>query len=345
MNEEKNFNKIAKYLSDNADPKEREALFSWVESAPDNKMLLEDGMELWEAAEQSGPGFETDIHAAWDKMEQRINQARNPEDNSRHNQSVFLLQPWMKFAAAALILFGLTWWVFQSQPSVEWTEKGTLAMEKTAVDLPDGSKVWLNQNSTIKYEKFFDKRVVFLEGEAFFDVVKSENKPFIIFAGNSKTSVLGTSFNVRAYPDEKKVEVVVESGKVAFEAENQPSENTLLTANEYATFTKNNEKIEKQTGTKLNAAAWKKGQLRFQNPSMIEVIESLERYYDIKISVDNQAIYNCTWNNTKTFEKPLLTDLLDLIQFTTPIQVNKNQSNQYEFSGEGCNNSQDTEIN
>ena len=219
----------------------------------------------------------------------------------------------MRIAAAAVILLGIAFWQYPNFSDSEMINRQTIAQEKTTIDLPDGSKVWLNQNSSLQYEKSFDQRIVYLEGEAFFEVAKKNGQSFEIFAGDSKTKVLGTSFNVRAYPNENKVEIAVETGKVNFSAENDAQENALLTKGEFATYTKSSQEVEKLTFTKLNAAAWKKGALQFDDSKLEEVIESLERYYDIEIKVNNNKIYNCTWNSTDTHEKPVLEDLISTL--------------------------------
>lgn len=336
MKEEQNLNNIAKYLSDNIDSKEREELFAWVKEDPANKVLLEDSMEVWEVSEPTELAFQPNIDAAWAKMDNRLREARQTEFSEAVIRPISFVKPWMRIAAAAVILLGIALWQYPNFIGDEMIERQTIAQEKTTIDLPDGSQVWLNQNSSLRYKKTFDKRIVYLEGEAFFEVVKKEGKSFEIFAGKSKTKVLGTSFNVRAYPDEKKVEIAVETGKVDFSAENDASEKELLIAGEYATYTKSSEEVQKLTFTKLNAAAWKKGALRFNNTNLKEVLESLERYYDIDIEVNNSKIFNCILSNTKTYEKPVLENLFKILEFTNGLEIERTTDTTFSVSGKGC---------
>lgn len=336
MKEEQNLNSIAKYLSDNSDSKEREELFAWVEEDPANKALLEDSMEVWEASEPSELEFQPNMDAAWDKMDSRLATARKVAEPEAIVRPITFFKPWMRIAAAAVILLGVALWQYPNFSGGEMIERETIAQEKTTIDLPDGSKVWLNQNSSLQYEKSFDQRIVYLEGEAFFEVAKKNGQSFEIFAGDSKTKVLGTSFNVRAYRDENKVEIAVETGKVDFSAENDAQENVLLTKGEFATYTKSSQEVEKLTLAKLNAAAWKKGALRFNKSQLAEVIESLERYYGIEINVSNNKIYNCIWNNTKTYEKPTLEELIELIEYTNDLEIERTTDTTFNFSGKGC---------
>lgn len=335
MKQEQNLNKIAKYLSDNSDSQEREELFAWVKENPANKKLLEDSMEVWDVAESSDLAFQPNMEAAWGNMDKRLNQARGEDKQEAVIRPIGFFRPWMRIAAAVLFLVSIAVWQYSNYIGQQIITTQTIAQEKTTIDLPDGTKVWLNQKSSLYYEKQFDKRIVHLEGEAFFDVAKMKGQSFEIYAGKSKTSVLGTSFNVRAYPDENKVEIAVETGKVEFSAENKPSENVQLTPGEFATYTKTTEAVDKITFTKLNAAAWKKGALRFNNSQLDEVIESLERYYDIDIEVSNNKIYNCIWTITKTHEKPVLEDLLKQISYTNDLTL-ESEGKVFRLSGIGC---------
>ncbi|MFK7978634.1 MAG: FecR domain-containing protein [Saprospiraceae bacterium] len=336
MKEEQNLNNIAKYLSDNSDSKDREALFAWVKEDPANKTLLEDSMEVWEASEPTELEFQPNIDAAWNKMDGRLQTARATSNSEAIIRPIAFFKPWMRIAAAAVILLGTALWQYPSFSSGEMIERQTIAQEKTTIDLPDGSKVWLNQNSSLQFEKTFDKRIVYLEGEAFFDVAKKNGQSFEIFAGDSKTKVLGTSFNVRAYPDENKVEITVETGKVDFSAENDAKENVLLTKGDFATYTKTSQEVQKLALTKLNAAAWKKGALQFDDTNLEEVVESLERYYNIEIKVTNNKIFNCILSITQTHDKPVLEELFELLEYTNDLKIEQTADATFSVSGKGC---------
>jgi len=336
MKQEQNLNKIAKYLSDNSDSQEREELFAWVKENPANKELLEDSMEVWEVAESSDLEFQPNIDAAWANIDKRLNQVRATDKQEAVIKPIGFFRPWMRIAAAVLFLVSIAVWQYPNIMGKKMVTTETVAQEKTTIDLPDGTKVWLNQKSSLQYEKQFDKRIVHLEGEAFFDVAKMKGKPFEIYAGASKTRVLGTSFNVRAYPDENKVEIAVETGKVDFSAEEDAKENVLLIKGEFATYTKSSQEVEKLTLAKLNAAAWKKGALRFDNTSLEEVIESLERYYDIDIEVDNSKIFNCILSNTRTYEKPALEELFNILEYTNGLKIERSNDTTFSISGKGC---------
>jgi len=176
-----------------------------------------------------------------------------------------------------------------------------------------------------------------LEGEAFFKVAKKEGATFEIYAADSKTTVLGTQFNVRAYPSEQFVEVAVEEGKVLVESDKFTESKAILTKKEYAIYTKASQEVQKAVGTQANAAAWKKRKLDLREARMEQAIIALERYFSVDIIVENADILNCNWGKTiGTVSDPDLKDILETIKFTTGTSYKKTGNTQYSLSGEGC---------
>lgn len=336
MSTEKNYNKIAKYLSDNMESEERESLFSWIEENKANKEVFEDSLEVWEAADPEAILFEVDSDAAWSKMEQRIDQKRQTDGVNTTLKAISILKPILRVAAVAILAVMASLWYFRSTPLNE-TIVHTNPTEKTTVDLPDGSRVWLNENSELRYERTFDQRIVHLEGEGFFEVAKKEGQTFEIFAGGTKTSVLGTSFNVRAYPEEDFVEVAVSTGKVEFSSVKKKESQTILQPTEYGIYAKPTTSVTKQTGKQLNATAWKDQALYLEEAKMGQIIDALERYFSIEIDVKNKAINNCVWANTiKKIDNPKLGTIIDQINFANPFRIRQTSPGKYELSGEGC---------
>ena len=322
MSTEKNLDKIAKYLSDNMHPEERESLFEWIEKSSENKQAFEDSLATWNAMDGMEDSISVESDAAWGNMEQRIEQSRHLEEAKNTLEVVSIIKPILRIAAAAILLLMAGLWYNRDYTSAEMATVSTQATEKTTIDLPDGSRVWLNEHSVLHYATDFDKRVVQLEGEAFFEVIKKDGQTFEIIAGDSKTTVLGTSFNVRAYPEESFVEVAVETGKVQFTSLKQEKEQAILEKTEYATLTKATTKVRKQEGTKPNAKAWKNEALYLGEAKMDQAIEALERYFAVDITVKDKPILNCSWGNTiDQLNKPDLETLIKQINFGNPYKI------------------------
>ena len=339
MSTEKNLDKIAKYLSDNMHPEERESLFEWIEKSDDNKQEFEESLATWNAMDGMKDTFVVDSDAAWGKMEHRLEQTRQLEEVTNTLEVVSILKPILKVAAAAILLLMAGLWYNRDYSPAEMATISTQATEKTTIDLPDGSRVWLNEQSILQYATKFDKRIIHLEGEAFFEVAKKDGQTFEIIAGDSKTTVLGTSFNVRAYPEEEFVEVAVETGKVQFTSLKKKEEEVFLEKSEYAILTKVTKKVAKQQGTQPNAKAWKNEALYLGEAKMEQAVEALERYFAVDIIVKNEAILNCSWGNTiNELSEPDLKELIDQINFGNPYKIKQISAKQYILSGDGCPN-------
>ena len=226
-----------------------------------------------------------------------------------------------------------------------WNQKvedivyNTEASEKTQITLPDGSKVWLNENTKIAFAEKFETRIIRLEGKAFFEVEHlTEDQPFEILSGDTKTTVLGTSFNVRAYAQEQRVEVTVETGKVAFEKVVEKEDkikaaSVLLKAGDSGVFDKVEDSLNKKESKNENAVSWKTGQLIFENTQIREVKEVLERYFDVKINTSDEKILNCHF--TGVYQKPELEQILEVLKFSLNVEIEKGQ-NEFTLKGEGC---------
>lgn len=148
--------------------------------------------------------------------------------------------------------------------------------------LADGTKVYLNAVSSIKYPTQFngDKRLVELEGEAYFEVAKNKNKPFIVKSDNQSIEVLGTHFNVHAYANESVVKTTLLEGSVAVSFKNQKS---ILKPGQQSNVSDNFAKIKIREVDTDEAIAWKNGRFKFDNADLKTVMRQLERWYGIKV--------------------------------------------------------------
>ncbi len=149
--------------------------------------------------------------------------------------------------------------------------------------LSDGTKIWLNAESELKYPVSFTgkERRVYLKGEAFFDVTKNEKSPFKVVTNDHVISVLGTEFSIRAYSDEKYITTTLESGKVSIDAGNRHAE--LLPGQQ--SNVSNSEMTVKDVNTQLYTA-WHNNKFVFENQSLREILHTLSRWYDMEVNYD-----------------------------------------------------------
>lgn len=339
MNDEKKYLQLlGKVLSKEASKKEQQELENWGKETASNEQFIEETTAVWEQAATYDTPIKTDKEAAWARLESRVDASTMPSKQPR------IRALWYKIAAAMLVVGIGLGWLYQQQGQLpeddqqQYAEATTLKIttavgEQQEVTLPDGSTIVVNEGSTISYNAAFQPRIVHLEGEAFFDITKQNGQSFEILTSETRTTVLGTSFNVRAYANQA-TEIAVVTGKVAFEPlDNSKKERILLLPQEMASHSKA-EGIVKQTQNN-NALAWKTQQLQFDNQRLSEVLLVLERYYGVSIE-GSEGLLNCHY--TGNFSQANLEEVLNTIAFTFPTKVNiEKTDDQYALIGQGCN--------
>lgn len=160
------------------------------------------------------------------------------------------------------------------------------------VTLSDGTKVWLNSGSKLKYPTSFldkgDRIVELLYGEAFFEVTSSDlanGNSFIVLQANQKIEVLGTKFNVKSYPDESIIETTLVEGSIALQIENI---NKILKPNQQLTYDKSKQKALLKKVDADNTISWTSGIYRFNNKKLEEVLVLLSRWYNLTVQFENE---------------------------------------------------------
>lgn len=200
--------------------------------------------------------------------------------------------------------------------------------ERKMVKLDDGSVVWLNAASRLTYPGRFtgDVREVTLEGEAFFDVARKEDQPFVIKSGALKTTVLGTSFNIRAYREDKTMSVAVVTGKVRVSSQEAELH---LEPNQQAVFDKKQHKLDKREEMFMSEmVSWKEGMLRFRNTTFPEVAAVLKRTRGMEISYDSR-LENCPIVHADFDENDSLESILGTLMLAVNGSVEKTDDGGY----------------
>jgi ferric-dicitrate binding protein FerR (iron transport regulator) len=189
----------------------------------------------------------------------------------------------------------------------------TATHEKKEIRLSDGSRIWLNENSMLQYpEKFTGNlREVQLQGEAFFEIARDENQPFLVNTGNSVTKVLGTSFNIRQSAD-KTIEIDVVTGKVLFYNQQAEAKSIILQAGEEGLLATSALAPQKGVNKDTNFLSWHTGLLVFKNVALQEVIPQIEKYYQIRLILENKSLNQCFL--TSSFDKRTLEEVLQTLQ-------------------------------
>ncbi len=327
---------IAKYLAGEITPGEEQELFAWTEADAANQKFFDETVEIWSLAEGAADTpFEADLTKAWANIETGI--GTSATSNTQTSAKIIPLSKivWRWSAAAAILLLAAAglWWMNRGVEAPQLVEIQTFDKEKKEIVLPDSSHIWLNENSKLVYDQKFEKRRVTLEGEAFFEVERLVERPFEILSGDATTTVLGTSFNVRAYPTEDKIEVTVKTGKVALAVTKQVEKSVTLDAGESGVFDKKEDKVKVAETVISNADAWKTARLDFDEALVRDIILALERYFDVQIEVSNPMILDCHYS--ANFSQPALPAALENLAFGLGLELEKTDGG-YLLSGKGC---------
>lgn len=259
--------------------------------------------------------------------------ALNKNYRYKRKQNTFFnqLEFWVKAAAVLLVVtfasIGTYYYRVQEakKSSIVWKQR-TLPYGQTAtLRFSDGSIIKLNGGSSLRYPKSFakDKRVVYLEGEAFFSVAHEEDYPFVVHAGDITTRVLGTAFNIEAYNNEKKVQIAVAEGKVAVSKEEVKNDVTnsdkqiILQENQWVTYYTSNKMIERGEGNIYEMIAWKNDVLVFHHTPFSEVARMLERWYGVKIVLKDEQLSDMILEGK--YEDVSLMSVLESIKFVLDV--------------------------
>lgn len=187
---------------------------------------------------------------------------------------------------------------------------------RVSFNLPDGTTGMLNSGSRLDYSMPFTiNRKITLEGEAWFDVKHDEEHPFEIRSGIALTKVLGTSFNLSAYPAENYIEVVLNSGKVEFHSDVTREQIILLPSERLVC---QNGKTSRSHVDPEKYSAWTEGKLVFRGDPMAEVARRIERWYNVKVIIADKELEKYSFR--ATFQDDSLDDVLRFLAMTSPIR-------------------------
>lgn len=196
--------------------------------------------------------------------------------------------------------------------------------KKSMVLLSDGTKVWLNAGSQLVYPAVFlkDTREVALTGEAFFDVVKNPQKPFVVKAADVSVQVLGTRFDISAYPEDKTIQAILEEGKINLKYSGsgifKRDYVVEMVPNQMVEFDKVSREANSSTVNVSKYVSWKDGMLEFEKANLYKALKQVERFYNIKILLEDQSIGSYKLSG-KLDLKDEPEEVLNVIKLTVPI--------------------------
>lgn len=239
------------------------------------------------------------------------------------NRRLFI--QYLKYAVAVVLGVFLSISTYYIITSREQTVMGNYRLttgkgEKSSLQLPDGTKIWLNSSTTIEYTVNYGclNRDVYLEGEAYFEVAKNQKYPFVVKSNDIEIKALGTSFNISAYIEDYQLITTLFSGEVSVKPILLEQE-ILLKPNQVAIYYKNNNKIEVKPYDKKCFAQWKNDIWSFEMEYLQDITNLLERNYGVVFRYENQEVKKLKFSGA-FYSKENLFEILDIIKTNTGIQ-------------------------
>ncbi|MDB4584693.1 FecR domain-containing protein, partial [Draconibacterium sp.] len=229
---------------------------------------------------------------------------------------------------AAVMVFALLVYSFlnnvilKKYSTPEYFEVYVPTAKQSQLMLPDGTKVWVNSETKIKYSNQFnsEERKIYLTGEAFFEVAKNEELPLFVIANGLQVKVTGTKFNIKGYPDENKVQTVLVEGKVELSRVGDKSGRSIeLHPGDKATLNLNTSGVAISREDVLDDVAWKDGRVMCRNLALAEVCKSLSRRYDAEIVLSGDTENLLLHPFTFTIENETLPLVLEYLCKAAPL--------------------------
>ncbi|MBX2841101.1 MAG: FecR family protein [Flammeovirgaceae bacterium] len=338
---------ITKYLSNEASESEMEALQGLLKSDEKAEQLFEEASAIWLKNKKLPSKYDLEVGKANLKLKLLQYQLKEENQKGKVKKLRFSKQIYKTMLVAATISFlviaaliVLSTYNITSEQLVVWTEKSVPKGTRVTYSMPDGSKIKVNANSKIRFRKDFVNnkvREVFLKGEAFFDVAKNPEKPFVVITNNIRTKVLGTVFNVRAYTGEQDISVSLVEGSVAVynKEQNNSSPPVLLSPSDQFVFNKKDLTSNIKHEIDLSRfISWNNNILIFDNEPLGEITEVLENWYGVEIIFQNHQLKKCLIK--ASFENEPINNVLEVLKYATSLNYATNEDGVIILSGNGC---------
>ena len=318
--------KILGFLQETNTPEDNLYLKKWIASSTDNRTYFNELKEIWISSNKINDFDAINVNKTWRTFQEKSG-IQNKSNTQKNVSKDYKL---LKIAASFLVLFGVSYFVFQYL-----TYETTLIAQSgknNKFTLPDGSDVWLKNGSRLSYTRNFNQvsRSVTLHGEGYFDISSDRKKPFEVTLNNTKTTVLGTRFNLGVQSETKNVQLVLVEGSVQFTFNNNK---VVLSPGERISTTTTG-KIIKDVNKDLNFDAWKTKTLQFKNQPLPLVFNKLQSFYNVMIDISKTNLQMC--KATTSFKNQSLNEVLDELSLLFKFKYQKEGKDRIIILEGGC---------
>ena len=313
---------IIKYLRGHLTHKETKELLEWLKHDPRNKDYFHKFKREWQPQEHA----DQQVHEAFHEMQSKLSLGHSLENqfSQAEHRKIRILKSSLQ--VAALLVIGLIAGYLADNQSenkqyqqVQYTTIEAGRGERSTVTLPDGSKVWLNSASTLRFadSDFHNNRQVHLAGEAYFKVKERQQATFTVKTKDYDIQVTGTEFNVMNYEDMNQSEATLVEGSITIKTRNR---SVQLTPNQKATYQNNRLRVQKENV--YPSISWKEGVFYFDQTPLYQLVKRIERRYDVTIHLNSASLKNVKYSGVFKNQETIW-EVLEVIKMTTPIEYHK----------------------
>ena len=314
---------IAKYIRNECSSDEIHTVEKWMNSSAENRRMFLDLKSEWRHLKDSSPEIIPDKEEMWNAITRRLESSYNSFSGINFRRRLVAVAAIAAAVALFLSIGGMILYqrIFKTQTlETAVTEVRCPNGQKARVFLPDGTSVWLNSGTSLKYDgvSFNQKeRNVELKGEAFFEVTKNPKKKFTVKTSNINVSVLGTSFDVSAYDDEPSVKVSLLKGSVSLSVQHSGESLGQISPNQMAIVDKKSMKSNIVPDDAALTSLWTQNTLRIYDDDILSVSKKLERWYGVNIHIQNP---NLKPRYSFAVKTESLRELFQLLNKITPMK-------------------------
>ena len=327
---------LGKWINQDLNSEEDEKVKQWAESSTENAKFYKDIERI------KGDIDELQLMSSINSTRGILNVKEKIKGLRGRSLSNFI--SWGQKIAAIIVipllvytLYNVSSQYFFSNDKLVWQEVYTPVGLRSKYKLPDGTMVWLNGNTRLKYPLKFSKkeRLVKLEGEAYFDVTSDKTHPFVVNTGVFSVQAVGTEFNVRALKGDDMVETALVEGKVNLLKETSKGVRkiTSLKPNQIALYDDKNNDLKIRSTNLDKYVAWMESKILFRGDPLPDVLKRLGQWYHVDFEITD-IIKSRNYIYTGSFEDEGLHQILECIELTTPVKftfspIKQNQDSTY----------------
>lgn len=303
------------YLQGNLSKEEIEEFYVWIDSCKENKNLFFEIKAIYDACLSEKKTL--DIEGSWQKLLHK--------KGNKNKHYPIVIKRIVSYAAVAVLAVLITSALFQfllptQQHTVATSYIGGDGLDADKVILPDGTQISLGTNTTFHYDNDYGKqsRTIHLSGEAYFDVAKQKNKPFIVKVNGQEIEALGTKFNVMAYPKDSLLVITLLEGAVSLTTEGL-SQIPVLQPNQQLVYNRNKRTINISQVDAQAFIAWTSGYYYFPDQRLESILKRLSHVYGVTFNVHSTKLNNTVFTGT-FYRGQSVKDIMEIINLSIPIK-------------------------